>query len=40
MHCSNLYWNTAAIETAEIMINHSILIKYFCNSGAEAIESA
>ncbi|NLJ89150.1 MAG: aspartate aminotransferase family protein [Epulopiscium sp.] len=41
MHCSNLYWNTAAIETAEIMINHSIFDKvFFCNSGAEAIESA
>ncbi len=41
MHCSNLYWNTTAIETAEIMINHSIFDKvFFCNSGAEAIESA
>ena len=29
MHCSNLYWNTAAIETAEIMINHSIFDKVF-----------
>lgn len=41
MHCSNLYWNTPGIEAAEIMVNHSVFDKvFFCNSGAEAIESA
>ena len=40
MHCSNLYWNIPGIEAAEILIENSVFDKvFFCNSGAEAIES-
>lgn len=40
MHCSNLYWNIPGIEAAEILIQNSVFDKvFFCNSGAEAIES-
>ena len=40
MHCSNLYWSIPGIEAAELLVENSVLIKYFCNSGAEAIESS
>ncbi|WP_058485518.1 aspartate aminotransferase family protein [Defluviitalea phaphyphila] len=41
IHCSNLYWNIPNIEAAEILIKNSIFDKvFFCNSGAEAVESA
>ena len=40
-HCSNLYYNQPAIEAAEKLIKASELDKvFFCNSGAEANETA
>lgn len=40
-HCSNLYWNQPQIEAAEILITNSDFDKvFFCNSGAESIETA
>jgi len=41
-HCSNLYYNQPAIETANLLIQSSGLTGgvFFCNSGAEANESA
>ncbi|HEY9685899.1 MAG TPA: acetylornithine transaminase [Coleofasciculaceae cyanobacterium] len=41
MHCSNLYWIPAQIELAELLVKNSPFDKaFFCNSGAEAVESA
>ena len=41
IHISNLYWNKPQIELAEKLCNASGLGKaFFCNSGAEANESA
>lgn len=41
IHISNLYWNIPQIELAEKLCNASGLGKaFFCNSGAEANESA
>jgi len=41
IHCSNLYWNEPMIELAEKLVLDSGLDKvFFCNSGAEANESA
>lgn len=41
MHCSNLYWNKPSIELAGLLTKYSGLDKvFFCNSGAEAVESA
>ncbi|MEE0434958.1 MAG: aspartate aminotransferase family protein [Peptococcaceae bacterium] len=41
IHVSNLYWNIPQIELAEKLCNASGLDKaFFCNSGAEANESA
>ena len=40
-HCSNLYWNIPAIQTAGKLVTLSGLDKtFFCNSGAEANEAA
>ena len=40
-HCSNLYYNEPAIDTAELLVNHSGLDKvFYSNSGAEANEGA
>lgn len=40
-HCSNLYWNSPAIEAASRLTSLSGLEKvFFCNSGAEANEAA
>ena len=40
-HCSNLYYNEPSILAAELLVNVSGLDKvFFCNSGAEAMESA
>lgn len=40
-HCSNLYWNTPAIEAASKLTKLSGLEEvFFCNSGAEANEAA
>ncbi len=41
LHCSNLYWIEPQIELAKILVEQSGLDKvFFCNSGAEANESA
>ena len=41
MHCSNLYWNTPQIELAETLTQAGGFDRaFFCNSGAEAVESA
>ncbi len=41
MHSSNLYWIKQQVEIAEILVKQSGLGKaFFCNSGAEANESA
>ena len=41
IHCSNLYYTEPQIELAEQLIAHSDFDKvFFCNSGAESIESA
>jgi acetylornithine/N-succinyldiaminopimelate aminotransferase len=41
MHCSNLYWISAQIELAELLVKNSPFDQaFFCNSGAEAVESA
>lgn len=40
-HCSNLYLNQPQIELAQLLTENSCFDKvFFCNSGAEAIESA
>lgn len=40
-HCSNLYWNQPSIDAAQKLTKASGLDKvFFCNSGAEANESA
>ena len=40
-HCSNLYYNEPSILAAELLVKVSGLDKvFFCNSGAEAMESA
>ena len=41
IHCSNLYYTEPQIELAEQLVAHSDFDKvFFCNSGAESIESA
>lgn len=41
IHCSNLYYTEPQIELAELLVKHSDFDKvFFCNSGAESIESA
>lgn len=41
IHCSNLYYTEPQIKLAEKLVEHSDFDKvFFCNSGAEAIESA
>jgi len=41
MHVSNLYWTKPQIELAEKLVNKSCFGKaFFCNSGAEAVESS
>ncbi len=40
MHTSNLYLNEASIRLAERLVSGSLDRVYFCNSGAEANESA
>ena len=41
IHCSNLYWIPPQVERAKLLVEHSALDKvFFCNSGAEANESA
>ncbi len=41
LHCSNLYYNEKAIEAAKSLCEMAALDKvFFCNSGAEANESA
>lgn len=40
-HCSNLYYNKPQIELAKMLTDNSSFDKvFFCNSGAEAVESA
>lgn len=40
-HCSNLYYNTPAVEAANLLVQTSDLERvFFCNSGAEAVEGA
>ena len=40
-HVSNLYWNKPSVELAEMLVKYSGLDQvFFCNSGAEAVESA
>ena len=40
-HCSNLYWMIPSIELGEKLIQNSCFDKvFYCNSGAEAVESA
>ncbi len=40
IHCSNLYYTEPQIELAEQLVAHSDFDKvFFCNSGAESIES-
>lgn len=40
-HCSNLYWNVPMVEAADKLVKASGLDRvFFCNSGAEANESA
>ena len=40
-HCSNLYWMIPSIELGEILMHNSCFDKvFYCNSGAEAVESA
>ncbi|WP_303863259.1 acetylornithine transaminase [Alkalibaculum bacchi] len=40
-HVSNLYWTKPQVETAELLVKYSGLDQvFFCNSGAEAVESA
>ena len=40
-HCSNLYYNQPQIELAQTLVENSCFDKvFFCNSGAESIESA
>ncbi len=41
IHCSNLYYTEPQIALAELLVKHSDFDKvFFCNSGAESIESA
>ncbi len=41
LHCSNLYYTQPQIQLAKEIVEHSDFDKeFFCNSGAEAIESA
>jgi len=41
IHCSNLYWTKPQVSLAKKLIDNSDFDKvFFCNSGAEAIESA
>ena len=41
IHVSNLYYTTPMIELAELLVENSPLDRvFFCNSGAEAIETA
>lgn len=41
IHCSNLYYTEPQVELAEMLVNNSDFDKvFFCNSGAESIESA
>ena len=41
IHISNLYYTTPMIELAELLVENSSLDRvFFCNSGAEAIETA
>ncbi|MBR1736259.1 MAG: acetylornithine/succinylornithine family transaminase, partial [Firmicutes bacterium] len=41
LHCSNLYWTKPQVELAEKLVKNSDFDKvFFCNSGAESIESA
>ena len=40
-HVSNLYWTKPQVEAAEMLVKYSGLDQvFFCNSGAEAVESA
>jgi acetylornithine/N-succinyldiaminopimelate aminotransferase len=40
-HCSNLYWIEPQVQLAKILVENSVFDKvFFCNSGAEANESA
>lgn len=40
-HVSNLYWTKTQVEAAEMLVKYSGLDQvFFCNSGAEAVESA
>mgnify|MGYP000904265858 CR=1 FL=1 len=40
-HCSNLYWIEPQVKLAKILVENSVFDKvFFCNSGAEANESA
>ncbi len=40
-HCSNLYYSKPQAEVAEILVKNSCFDRvFFCNSGAEAVESA
>ena len=41
LHCSNLYWNSYAVQAAQNLVELSGLKNvFFCNSGAEANEAA
>lgn len=41
IHCSNLYWTKPQVELAEKLVTNSCFDKvFFCNSGAEAVESS
>lgn len=41
LHCSNLYWNSYAVEAASRLVRLSTMDKvFFCNSGTEANEGA
>ncbi|HEX3015527.1 MAG TPA: aspartate aminotransferase family protein [Desulfobacteria bacterium] len=41
LHCSNLYWIEPQIQLAKLLVENSFADKvFFCNSGAEANESA
>jgi len=41
IHVSNLYWTNELIQAANRLVNHTHFEKaFFCNSGAEAVESA
>ena len=41
LHCSNLYWTKPQLELSEKLVKLGDFDKvFFCNSGAEAIESA